>query len=113
MNLLPTYSSDVFCVFDRFPKDSEFLGFHNIQLPVVNRRGVFDFWYMLIQTLRPQARDACYRDKAQAASFQDSIQSFASFTTRLRLTKESFQMEDEAGLELPHSVWDSHLPNYG
>ena len=66
---------------------------------------------MLIQTLHPQASDACYRDKAQAASLEESIQSFTPFTTRLRLTKESFQMEDEAGFfpimgedHLPHDV---------
>ena len=46
----------------------------------------FGFWYLLIQTSHPQASDACYRDKAKAASLDDSIQSFPRFTTRMPLS---------------------------
>ena len=47
-----------FSVFDRFLKESVFLGFHSAQTPVVNHRGGFDFGHLLIQILHPQACDA-------------------------------------------------------
>ena len=70
-NLLPTFSIK-FCVFDRFLKDSELLG-HSIQPPVVNHRGGFVFWYLLIHSIHPKASDTCNCDKTEAGIPDDSI----------------------------------------
>ena len=57
-------------------------------------------------------RDTCTRDKTQAASLDDSMHRFPQYTTRLPLTKESFQVQYEAGLQLPHSIHTSHLHHH-
>ena len=87
LNLLPASSSNVVVhsiVYSRvlnFPVPTAY------NLLSSKHRGGFDFWYLLIQTLHPQAY-ACHRDKTEAASLDNSIQSFPRFTTRLPWTKE-------------------------
>ena len=91
-------------VFDRFLKDSEFIGSHSMQPPVVNHRDGFDFWYLLISKpsihqVNMQLRHATEADKTGG----DSIESFRRFTTRLPLTKESFRHGRQSWLGTLHT----------
>ena len=101
------------CAVAQSQKDSELLSPYSIQSSVVNHRGGFDFWYLLIHSFHSQASDTCHRDKTEAAFLDDSPHRFPQLSTRLPCTTETFQMEDKVGLELPNSVWDSNLHHHG
>ena len=97
----------------RFLKDSECLGSLTIQPPVVNHRGGCDFRFLLIVPSIHQAVIHATSTRLRLHLWTTPDSALPRFTTRLPLMKESFLMEDEAGLELPHSVWGPHLPHHG